>query len=356
MNVEVRPAAELSAEHRQQWHALRDANPELASPYFHPEFTAACARAFGDVEVAIVSRGGEPIGFFPFHRRRFGLARPVGDRLSDYHGIVAAQGARFDARELLRACKLNVWTFDHLVASQLTFQPFFDVETESPIIDLSEGFEAYLDARKQAGSKRITQLQRKARKIGREVGPVRLEMHVADGAVLDDIIRWKSEQCRRTNVYDFFRDEAPVCLVRDVAQTRVDGFEGLVSVLYAGDRIAAAHMGMRSGPVLHWWFPTYEHALSKYSPGGVLLLKLAEQAAAAGVTTLDLGKGEDPYKDSFRTGAIPLLEGAVDVPSAPAMIRRARIGAERWLRSSVLMEPVRRAVRALRDTAAGRAS
>jgi CelD/BcsL family acetyltransferase involved in cellulose biosynthesis len=219
---------------------------------------------------------------------------------------------------------------------------------------LSDGFEAYLAARKKAGSKRITQLQRKSRKLEREVGPVRLEMHVPDRDVLDGVIRWKSEQCRRTQVYDFFSDEPAVSLVRDIANTKVDGFEGVVSVLYAGDSVAAAHMGMRSGHVLHWWFPTYEHALSKYSPGGVLLLKLAEQASAAGVTLLDLGKGEDPYKDSFRTGAVPLIEGAVDVPSAPALIRRSRIGAERWLRRSPAMEPVRRAVRAVRGGAARR--
>ena len=356
MNVEVRPAAELSSAHLQQWHALRNANPELASPYFHPELTAACGRAYGDVEVAVISESGDAIGFFPFHRRRFGFGRPVGDRLSDYHGIIAESGARFDARKLLRACKLKVLPFDHLLASQSTFQPHAQVETESPIIDLRRGFEAYLAERKQSGSKRITQLQRKARKMDREVGPLRLQMHDADPAVLDAIIRWKSEQCRRTGVYDFFADEAPVRLVRDIASTRVDGFEGLVSVLYAGDTIAAAHKGMRSGEILHWWFPTYEHALSKYSPGGVLLLKLAEQAAAAGVTSLDLGKGEDPYKDSFKTGAVALIEGVVDVPSAPALIRRSRIGAERWLRSSTFMEPVRRAVRAVRNTAARRAS
>jgi CelD/BcsL family acetyltransferase involved in cellulose biosynthesis len=191
-------------------------------------------------------------------------------------------------------------------------------------------------------------MQRKARKLGREVGPVRLEVHVDDPAVLDQIIRWKSEQCRRANVYDFFSDEAAVRLVRDIANTRVDGFEGLVSVLYAGDSIAAAHMGMRADQVLHWWFPGYEHSLSKYSPGGILLLELAQEIAELGVTTLDLGKGDDSYKLSFMTGAVPLIEGAVDVPSAPALIRRTCIKGERWLRRSRVMEPLRQVVRRVR--------
>jgi CelD/BcsL family acetyltransferase involved in cellulose biosynthesis len=348
MNVTVLAAAKLSSEHRERWHELRRSNSELVSPYFHPEFTAATARAHDDVEVAVIGESGEPVGFFPFHRRRFGFATPVGDRLSDYHGVIAAPHARFDARRLLRACNLTVWPFDHVLASQKTFQPFAAVRTESPVVDLQDGFQAYVAARKKAGSGRISQLQRKARKLEREIGPVRFERHVQDPSVLDWIIRWKSEQCRRTNAYDYFSDESAVGLVRDIANTKVDGFEGLVSVLYVGDSIGAAHMGMRSNEVFHWWFPTYEDSLSKYSPGGILLLKLAQEMAELGVTVLDLGKGEDPYKASFRTGAVPLIEGVVDVPSAPALLRRTRIRGERWLRHSRMTEPLRKVVRAAR--------
>jgi CelD/BcsL family acetyltransferase involved in cellulose biosynthesis len=348
MNVEVIAASELTSAHYQRWQELRQSNPDLLSPYFHPEFTAATARAHHDVDVAVIEKGGEPVGFFPFHRRRFGLARPVGDLLSDYHGIIAAQDARFDARRLLRASNLTVWPFDHALACQTTFQPFAQTKTRSPIVDLRNGFQAYVDARKKAGSNRISQMQRKARKLAREVGPVRLDTHVDDSEVLDQIIRWKSEQCRRANIHDCFSDEPAVRLVRNIASTKVDGFEGLVSVLYVGDSIAAAHMGMRSKGVLHWWFPTYQHSLSKYSPGSILLMLLAEEMAKLGVVTLDLGKGESPYKAAFMTGAVPLIEGVVDVPSAPAMIRRARIRGERWLRRSPMLKPVRKVVRRAR--------
>jgi CelD/BcsL family acetyltransferase involved in cellulose biosynthesis len=348
MNVEVLAAAELSSEHRQRWQEIRQSNPDLVSPYFHPEFTAAAARAHGDVEVAVIAEGGEPVGFFPFHRRHFGLARPVGDRLSDYHGVIAAPHVRFDVRWLLRACNLTVWQFDHALAHQTMLRPFAEVETESPIIDLQDGFQAYIDSCKQRGSARISQLQRKARKLDREVGPVRLETHTHDPLVLDRVIRWKSEQCQRAEIHDYFGDEAALRLVRDIAYTKVDGFEGVVSVLYAGDSIAAAHMGMRSDEVFHWWFPGYESSLSKYSPGGILLLKLAEAMSELGVTTLDLGKGEDPYKASFMTGTVPLIEGVVEVPSAYALIRRARINGEKWLRRSPVMEPVRKIVRRVR--------
>ena len=88
--------------------------------------------------------------------------------------------------------------------------------------------------------------------------------------------------------------------------------------------------------------------LSKYSPGGVLLLEFAKEMAALGVSTLNLGKGDDAYKPSFMTGAVPLIEDAVDVPFAAALIRRSRIGAEHWIRRSLMMEPLRKVVRRVR--------
>jgi CelD/BcsL family acetyltransferase involved in cellulose biosynthesis len=346
MKFEVIAASRLSAEHIRGWKTLRAANPELVSPYFHPEFTAAAGRAYGDVEVGIVEDGGAPIAFFPFHRRRFGVARPIGDRLSDYHGLISTSGTRLDARRLLRACHLKVFPFDHALASQATFLPFSQLETESPIVQFENGFDSYVDARKKAGSNRVSQVQRKARKLAREVGPIRLELHVDDARVLDQIIGWKSEQCRRANIHDYFSDASAVRLVRDVSRTKVDGFEGMVSVLYVGEHVAAAHMGMRSGNVLHWWFPGYDHTLAKYSPGGILFLKLVEALASRGVTTLDLGKGESAYKNAFMTGSVPLIEGVVDVPSVPALVRRARLGALRWRRSSKILAPLRNAWRA----------
>jgi CelD/BcsL family acetyltransferase involved in cellulose biosynthesis len=348
MNVELLPAAALSAQYQERWNEIRRSNPDLASPFFHPEFTLAVARTHEDVEVAVVDEGGQAIGFFPFHRRRFRYAKPVGGHLSDYHGLIVAPGVQVDARELLRACNLAVWPFDHVLASQSMFEEFAEVRTESPIIDLRDGFQAYVDSRKRTGSNRISQMQRKARKIAREVGPVRLEVHVDDPRMLEQIIRWKSEQCCRTGNYDFFSEQAAVRLVRDIATTKVDGFEGLVSVLYAGDSIAAAHMGMRADQVLHWWFPAYERSLGRYSPGGILLIELAREIAELGVTTLDLGKGDDPYKASFMTGSVPLIEGAVDVPSAAALARRTRIRAERWVRCSPVMEPIRQVIRRVR--------
>jgi CelD/BcsL family acetyltransferase involved in cellulose biosynthesis len=81
---------------------------------------------------------------------------------------------------------------------------------------------------------------------------------------------------------------------------------------------------MRSRSVLHWWFPAYDPELGRYSPGIILLLRLAETLRGAGVGggTLDLGKGDAAYKSALMTHAAELREGRVAMPSLLAAAQR----------------------------------
>src|SRR5207237_10215756 len=88
--------------------------------------------------------------------------------------------------------------FDHLLVSQRSFQPFHQFREFSPIIDLSEGFDRYLEERKSFGSGLRRPLQF-MRKLEREVGPLRFEKQVKDIAVLHWIMDKKSEQDNRSH-------------------------------------------------------------------------------------------------------------------------------------------------------------
>jgi CelD/BcsL family acetyltransferase involved in cellulose biosynthesis len=121
-------------------------------------------------------------------------------------------------------------------------------------------------------------------------------------------------------------------------------------VLYAGDRPVAAHFGIRSETVLSWWFPAYDVDCSRYSPGLVLLLRLAEAAAAAGILQVDLGKGHEAYKESFKSADVEVAEGWVERPSAGAAVRWAQRTPPRLARELVVRHPsLRRAARRTRD-------
>jgi CelD/BcsL family acetyltransferase involved in cellulose biosynthesis len=346
---------ELEASHVARWRALQSENDHLQSPYFAVEFTCAVGAVRSDVFVTVVEAAGSVVGYFPFQRGPLGAGRPVAGSLSDAHGVIAAPSTPLSAASILRQSHLAYWEFDHLVAGQCWFEPCAMERAVSPALDLSRGFDAYRAGRARAGHGRIQQLERKARKMAREVGPLRFEAHGLDREALECVLRWKSEQCVRTGVPDFFARAWTRELVERILAIQEPQFSGALSTLRAGDQLVAAHVGMRSATVWHWWFPGYDVAYAAYSPGSVLLLRVAEAAAAQGLRILDLGKGDDPYKQSFADCEIPLFGGCATRPSVAVAARRAAHRAEAWLRASPLFEPAKPVLRRARQWVRGRA-
>lgn len=203
-----------------------------------------------------------------------------------------------------------------------------------------------LGVRARQRSPRVGQLERKARKLEREVGPLRFVAHTGPTGVLERVFALKSAQCRRTGTADVFAPGWTRSLARRLLAVSHDHFGGCLSALYAGERLLAAHLGLRSARVWHWWFPVYEPAFAAYSPGGILLLEVAREAARRGASALDLGKGDDPYKRSFADHEVALAEGCVTRPSAAALLRRLRQGSEAQLRASPIATPLRPLLRA----------
>jgi len=348
MNIAVIRGDELSAEHIRRWSELQRADPALVSSFFRPEFTDAVARTRRDVFVAILEDAARAVGFFPFQRQAPGIGRPVGGTLSDYHGAIADRALDFDPVALIRACRLRVFDFNHLVASQRPFTPYHAAIAASPYLDLSRGFGEYRRARSAAGSSVIAQTERKARKLAREVGPLRFEADEPDPATLRELIRRKSAQYRRTGVSDAFASRWKVELMERILDTRTPDFAGMLSTLRAGDHLVAAHMGMRSRDALHWWFPAYDPRFARFSPGRVLLLELARDAENRGLCMIDLGRGDEPYKTRLATGGTPLAEGAVVLSRPLAVGRRLSEGAKHVARRTPLAGPGRRATRWVR--------
>jgi CelD/BcsL family acetyltransferase involved in cellulose biosynthesis len=294
-----------------------------------------------DVEIAVIESDGKIVGFFPFHRRNR-VARPVGEVISDYQGIICRSDFEFSPTELLKQSRLIAWEFDHLVAGQLSFAAFQRAVEPSPQIDLSRGYEAYVGERKESGSKLIKKVGNLVRRIEREIGAIRFLEDAADGAAFATVIGWKSDQYRRSGKHDLFASGWIHEVIRRILATRVDSFSGTLSLLYAGDRLVAGHVGMRSRRVWHYWFPSYDHEVAAYSPGLILLLKMAEQAPTIGAPLIDLGKGVSPYKERLMNSTTLLASGSIELPSWRAYRRKL------WtlLRSQIVESPAGPAIRA----------
>ncbi|MBA4865091.1 GNAT family N-acetyltransferase [Streptomyces sp. PSKA54] len=344
MDINVYRPGELTTADRAAWTALQskahlDGSPELANPFLAPEFMIAVSHCRRGVRVAVVREDGEPVAFFPFQRSVTGVGRAVGLGVSDCQGLVHRPGFTWDAQELLRACGLAVWEFDHLVEGQAPFEAAATGTFPSPVMDIDQGYEAYLSRLRQQSPKFTRTTLAKERKLGREHEGVRYVHDERDPAALRALMAWKSAQYRRTGRSDRFAQEWINRLVQHLFHTRSESFAGVLSVLYADGRPVAAHFGLRSERVLACWFPAYDPAFSKYSPGLVLHLRMAEAAAADGIAYLDLGRGQKEYKDSLKTREISVSEGWVTRRHPVAIGHRARRAPVRALRNTVLARP-----------------
>ena len=344
MDLDMYRPGELSAADRAAWTDLQSkahlqGSPGLANPFLSPEFALAVGRYRRGVRIAVVRERGEPVAFFPFQRTAAGVGRAVGLGISDAQGLVHRPGFTWDARELLRACGLAVWEFDHLVEGQGPFETGAPRSFPSPVLDVDRGYETYLAQLRKRSPKFTRTTLAKERRLHRAASEVRYVHDERDPAVLRTLMGWKSAQYRRTGRSDRFAHEWISGIVRQLFHTRSDSFAGILSVLYADGKPVAAHFGLRTERVLACWFPAYDPAYATYSPGLILHLRMAEAAAADGIAYLDLGRGHKEYKDSLKTRELTVSEGWVTRRHPVAALHRVRRVPVRALRNAVVTRP-----------------
>ena len=321
------------------WRDFQRQTPALDNPFMAPEYVRAVARTRSATRVAVLEDGNTIVGFFPFERRSLGYGTPIAPSLTECQGVVHAPGRLdWDPRQLLRGCGLALWEFDCLVEGQPPFAPYRLFGVPSPVMDLRRGFDAYLDERRRASS-RIRDLPRRRRRLEREVGPVRFEFDVPDLAALHGLMAWKSAQYRRTGRADRFAQPWIVELLEALLETRAPGCTGRLSILHAGDQVVAAHFGLSSSQVIPTWFPTYDVRFRPYSPGLLLHLEMARAASAAGICSIDMGRGAKDYKEWLKSYDLVVGEGRVHRASAAAALHWARRAPVRRFRQVVLERP-----------------
>lgn len=330
--IVVRPE-EMPADLIAQWRRFQDASPDLDSPFFSPDFALAVAATRQDTRVAVLERAGEPLGFLAFHDRGSGIAKPVGGQISDYQGIVEAPGAAFDGAAVLAACGLRAFDFNHAPVSQSALRSGAIGFASSPVIDLSAGYDAYIAGLPKAGRHAVKETQRRCRKIEREIGPLRFTLHDDSDAAWHSLITLKNDSFRRMNARARLEAGWVLDALQTIRRTGHAAFAGLLSTVHAGDRLIAAHLGMRTATTWCWWFNTYDPEFRIFAPGLIVLLEAARAAPGLGVRRIDFGRGTQHYKLTFATGAVDLCEGSIARrASVPWALRRFQGSAVRMLR------------------------
>ncbi|MBP7704065.1 MAG: GNAT family N-acetyltransferase [Caulobacter sp.] len=307
LTIETVTPSELSPDELDLWAGIVAADARYASPYFHPRFTRIAGEVAPGAAVSILHRRGEVVGFFP-HQRRGGAAQPIGAPLNDYHGVILRPDVAVplqDMPDLLGVASLNVngWlgtgAGEGIVAAQ-TLQA-----------DLSEGWDAYEAGRREAHRKYFRDKDRSRRSLDRDLGEARVVVEGHDRAMLERLIALKSDQYRRSRRHDIFACGWTADLLRALLADRTEGFGGRLAVLEVGGEPMAYEYGLGAGDRYHFWFPAYEAAVARYSPGILLSMDTMRQMSARGFRVFDYGFAGEAYKKYFCNRTETVLEGVV---------------------------------------------
>lgn len=333
--LQVKSPSELTDSEMVAWRSIVAEDSRFHSPFFHPEYIRAMSQVRPQVEVAVLSCDGRPQGFLPYERHGKS-ALPLGIKLADFQGLVCTNECEWESHALLRSAGLTACEFDHLVLENSPFSDSVVRVDDSPYMDLSQGYAHYLRTMKDNGSTLISQVQRKRRKLEREVGPIEFNWNDSDRTAWEQMLTWKSDQRARTRTLNILAFPWVQSFLQGVSSIDEFGLQGMVSTLRANGKVIAVHQGMQTEHRLHYWFPTFDPELSRYSPGLVLLLTIAEQAVERGIQRIDLGKGDDAYKASFASGAERLGTATCDLWTPRQLAKSWWIKLQSWIRGSRL--------------------
>jgi CelD/BcsL family acetyltransferase involved in cellulose biosynthesis len=324
----VRPSA-LTADDLAAWGAMQSARPELDSPFLSAGWIQAVERARADPRggerVAILRQDGQVKGFFAA-RVAGQTAMPAGAPMNDYQALVAAPGVALDPRQLVEAFGVHRLDFSHMMTCQTPFAPYMRGDCISYVIDLEDGYGAYEAARRAAGSGVLKDIDKRRRKVEREVGPTRFTALSTSPQLLDQLLDWKRRQLRDTGQTDIFAAAWTRRLLGELFETETAFFGGALFSLHIGDQLAAAHFHLRGQRTIHAWIIAHDEAFERYSPGLLLFQDILRWMDQTPYRTLDLGAGDYRFKQQLANLHRSVAHGFVGRPSPAMLVRQAQYG------------------------------
>lgn len=330
MEVELKKPSELAADERAAWAEFVADDPALASPYFALEFAECCEEARSDTRVVAVRERGVPVGFLPLQTGRFGFARPLAGPLGDVHGVIGEPGRPVDLEAWLGAARVPLLLFHAALASQSAFRPFTHGRGGGWIIDVTDGFEAWQESRRQINSKIVRNIRTRFRRLEEAEGGYRFVMDDDRPEAMAQMLAWKSEQYRQTGVFDVFSVGWTRRLLDAVLRRRGERFRGVCSSLEIDGRFAAVHVGMASDRLVQYWFPAYDRDLGAISPGLVLMVESTRRAAEDGLQGVDLGPGDFAFKKDLASYQVGLAGGYCATAPVAGALRRTACDLSDW--------------------------
>lgn len=313
---------EMCVAHEARWEELRGERDCYASPFYSPGFTRAVGEVREDARVALLECAGKTVGFLPFHVVRGRIAKPIGAHLNDYHGAILGRSAEIGYSRLLDAADIDAYDFNHLPQELGARLSLSRDGGSSPQMDLGDGYGAYLEERGKSFRRGHSAVKRKLRKMAREMGELSFEFASNNPAHFRAHAWMRSALYRKAGNPARFGEGWEGEVFERLREIRSPSFRTVLNVLKAGEKVVAAHFGLVSNGVMHWWFPAYAESAACYSPGLALIDFCAREAQQEGVAIIDFGRGDERYKRFFASREVPLLAGSSVRQGSPSAALR----------------------------------
>ena len=358
------------------WRGLEADPAALATPYQRFDWVAAYIRSEPDTALRIFvlrDAAGRPEAVIPCHvTREHGLrvARVVGAKHANFHmPLFAARTAAAlrpeDLMERLRIAGRN----ERIAAFAFTHQPFLWEGTTNPLglradPSPSDAYGLLLDPDPEATVKRVfsadarKKLRAKEKKLIEAFGPVAYRVARTDAEVTAYLAAFYTQKAARfaaLGIVDPYAD-API---RDfiAAGARRDARSGEAAIEVAalvgleGGRVFAVFAGAVDANRYSGMMTSFDQdpAVSRSSPGDILLQYLVRDQAARGRRALDLGVGEARYKTNTCDETIALGEVTIPVTLPGRIFALKTVGAARIKRRIKRDPRLSALVRRLRD-------
>lgn len=315
-----------SDELRSEWELLLDEDPDAT--FFHtPRYLETWHRVLGQratPRIHTVHRDGRLVGLIPeAHEREGSPTGPLevirfmgGTEVTDYLGPIARPEDRGDVARAYLTGLGEDRDWDELVAGGLAVDTGWSEAITAAAADLGltvlevahedvcprltteGGYDAYLD---RLPGKLRHELKRKARKLARDVGDVRL-VEVApselDGA-LTTFFDMATET--ETDKGGFFAKDDMRTFFRALADEFAEERTFRLHLLMVAGAPGAATVSLVHGGEWGLYNSAFDQTLRHLAPGMVLVSELVRTAAEEGCGVFDLLRGAEPYK--YRFGA-----------------------------------------------------
>lgn len=301
VKAESKSPNDLSEKELGVWRKILAEQPEYRSPYLSPAWANLVNRVRSDSKVVVFSKDSNPIGFLPVQQSHNHIALPLGGPICDYQSLIALPGHKFDMRLALDALNVQRIDFTGLLDAHGCCAPHIKSQDSGMIVDISNGWEAYQENRRNAGSSVLKRTRKKFKKMKSECPNVTFEAFTNNRSDFDTLMQWKRDQWKRTKSIDVMSKPWVSQVISDSFDMSEHGFGGELFTLKADGELVAALYALKLDKVLHAWFVGYSRDYETYSPGLILFVETLRAMAEEGYETLDLGGGEYRFKHSLST-------------------------------------------------------